>query len=142
MTQTPTNSKDLNSRLSLASNNVNESNSCSNNKLAVGKFMLESMSNNLKASEKFKKAVKQSQNNPPKKKPEQSIRPSIHNQSLYVHTTNQNSCMSSTLNNSSDTSNFPMDEEEGELSPRTVEIKPLPKIRLSLLPSPREEDED
>jgi lipid-binding SYLF domain-containing protein len=40
---------------------------------------------------------------------------------------------------------FPADEMPSNNSynkPKTIEVKPLPKIRLSLMPSPREEDED
>lgn len=33
-------------------------------------------------------------------------------------------------------------EQGGPEAPRLIEVKPLPKIRLSLMPSPREEDED
>lgn len=32
--------------------------------------------------------------------------------------------------------------EENPIAPQTIEIKPLPKIRLDLLPAPREEDEE
>ncbi|KAI2508411.1 Las17-binding protein actin regulator [Fragilaria crotonensis] len=40
---------------------------------------------------------------------------------------------------------FPADEmpsTNSSVKPKTIEVKPLPKIRLSLMPSPREEDED
>jgi hypothetical protein len=40
---------------------------------------------------------------------------------------------------------LPIDEQEDFLKsqqPKTIEVKPLPKIRLSLMPAPREEDED
>jgi len=39
---------------------------------------------------------------------------------------------------------FPADETKKNsiTKPKTIEVKPLPKIRLSLMPSPREEDED
>ena len=41
---------------------------------------------------------------------------------------------------------LPIDEQEDCLNrstrPKTIEVKPLPKIRLSLMPSPREEDEE
>ena len=42
-------------------------------------------------------------------------------------------------------SGFPADEmpsTHNGTKPKTIEVKPLPKIRLSLMPSPREEDED
>jgi lipid-binding SYLF domain-containing protein len=35
-----------------------------------------------------------------------------------------------------------LEEEVGPKDPVLIEVKPLPKIRLSLMPSPREEDED
>jgi hypothetical protein len=39
-----------------------------------------------------------------------------------------------------------IDEQEDFLKnyshPKTIEVKPLPKIRLSLMPAPREEDEE
>ena len=34
------------------------------------------------------------------------------------------------------------DDEQPKREPVMIEVKPLPKIRLSLMPSPREEDED
>jgi hypothetical protein len=41
---------------------------------------------------------------------------------------------------------LPIDEQEDFLKnnsqPKTIEVKPLPKIRLSLMPAPREEDEE
>jgi hypothetical protein len=44
---------------------------------------------------------------------------------------------------------FPPEDPESEdqedynnAAPRTIEVKPLPKIRLSLMPAPREEDEE
>jgi hypothetical protein len=33
-------------------------------------------------------------------------------------------------------------EDYDNTAPRTIEVKPLPKIRLSLMPAPREEDEE
>jgi len=41
--------------------------------------------------------------------------------------------------------NLPIDEQEDCLKnsqPKTIEVKPLPKIRLSLMPASREEDEE
>jgi len=40
----------------------------------------------------------------------------------------------------SSSDDFPLDENEPH--PMTIEVKPLPKIRLSLMPAPREEDEE
>lgn len=40
---------------------------------------------------------------------------------------------------------LPIDEQEDYIKstqPKTIEVKPLPKIRLSLMPAPREEDEE
>lgn len=36
----------------------------------------------------------------------------------------------------------PTDIDHDDAGPRTIEVKPLPKIRLSLMPAPREEDEE
>jgi hypothetical protein len=41
-----------------------------------------------------------------------------------------------------DSSDFPADETQNNNNPVTIEVKPLPKIRLSLMPAPREEDEE
>lgn len=44
-----------------------------------------------------------------------------------------------------DFAELPIDEQEDFLKnsqPKTIEVKPLPKIRLSLMPAPREEDEE